>query len=107
VLAEDLGPAELAALAAGGVPVEGVPACLAPGACPSAATLDAAALSPAGGLDLLAFAERWVRDGFRTRSLRCGACAERACAGAHVNTVRAFGFGWMTPRPKDPAAPGA
>jgi hypothetical protein len=102
VLARDLPPSEVAALAASGVRAEGIPACLAPGARSSAATLDAATLSPSGGLALLPFAEAWVRNGFRTRSLRCDACADQPCGGAHVNAVRAFGFGWMRPR-----APGA
>lgn len=97
-VSDDLPPAEIAALAATGVRVEGVPRCLAPGARPLPALLDAGDLDGRGGLDLFAFAERWVRDGCRARSLRCAGCAEAArCEGAHLNTVRALGFGWMQP----------
>jgi len=95
-LARDLAPAELAVLA-GSARAEGIPPCLAPRAVERPAALDAAALAPGGGLDLLPFARAWVRNHFRTRSLRCDGCASD-CPGAHVNTVRAHGFGWMRPR---------
>jgi MoaA/NifB/PqqE/SkfB family radical SAM enzyme len=99
VRSEDLAPAEIAGAAAG-VRAEGVPPCLAPRARPPAATLDAATLSPDGALELLPLARAWVRDGYRTRSLRCEDCAAGAgCPGAHVNYVRAHGFGWMAPLP--------
>lgn len=97
VVEADLPPAEVAAACAA-VRAEGVPPCLAPGARPAPAALDLATLRPDGALDLAAFARAWVRDGFRTRSLRCARCAAAArCPGAHVNYVRAHGFAWMRP----------
>lgn len=96
-LARDLAPSALALLAEG-ARAEGLPPCLAPRAAPPREILDAATLAPDGGLDLLAWAERWVRDGYRARSLRCRSCAAAGrCPGAHVNAVRAHGFGWMRP----------
>jgi len=96
-LTADLDPAEVAAIASG-ARAEWIAACLAPGAAEPAATLEAATLRPGGGLDLLAWAEHYVRDLYRTRSLRCEGCsAAGRCGGAHVNYVRAHGFGWMRP----------
>ncbi len=97
-IAADLAPAEIAALA-GGARAEGVARCLAPRAVALPAVLDAEDLDPCGMLDLFRFAERWIRNGYRTRSLRCGGCAEAdKCDGAHINVVRAHGFGWMHPK---------
>jgi molybdenum cofactor biosynthesis enzyme MoaA len=99
-VARDLRPEELRALAAQGARCEGIPACLgaaAPVAAPPA-TLDAAILDGDGVIDVFAFVHAYVRDHYLTRSLRCAACAEAArCEGAHINTVRAHGFGWMQP----------
>jgi MoaA/NifB/PqqE/SkfB family radical SAM enzyme len=97
VRAEALSPPEIAAAAAA-VATEGFAPCLAPRARPAARTLEAATLAPDGALDLLPFARAWVREGYRTRSLRCDGCAAGdGCPGAHVNYVRAHGFGWMAP----------
>jgi pyruvate-formate lyase-activating enzyme len=99
VVAEDLAPAELAGLALD-ARAEGIARCLAPRATVPDPVLDAADLDARGGLDLFALTARWVRDGYRTRSLRCADCAEAsACGGAHVNVVRAHGFAWMRPVP--------
>ncbi|HEY3358548.1 MAG TPA: radical SAM protein [Polyangia bacterium] len=104
----DLSPAELAALTASGARCEGIPACLgAPRPVTAAgATLDAAILDGDGVIDVFAFVHGYIRDHYRTRSLRCAACAEAAaCDGAHINTVRAHGFGWMRPIAGGGAAP--
>lgn len=96
-LAEGLPPAEVAALA-GAARAEGLPRCLAPHGAPPRDVLHADTLRPDGRIDLLAWAGRYVAEGARTRSLRCGGCAEVAtCAGAHVNEVRAHGFAFMRP----------
>ncbi len=96
-VAHDLPPAEIAAIA-GQARAEGIPRCLARRAVEEPSVLDAGDLDARGRIDLLAFAARWVRDGYRTRSLRCSGCVEAAvCTGAHVNVVRAHGFGWMRP----------
>jgi hypothetical protein len=97
VLARDLAPGALAAVA-GGARTEGLPPCVAPGSAPPRQVLDASTLRPDGALDLVPWAGRYVREGYRTRSLRCRACpAAERCPGAHVNVVRAHGFGWMQP----------
>jgi hypothetical protein len=97
VLARDLAPHALAPLAEA-ARAEGFPPCVAPRSAPPREVLDASTLRPDGALDLLPWAERWVRDGYRTRSLRCRSCAAaERCPGAHVNAVRAHGFGWMRP----------
>jgi pyruvate-formate lyase-activating enzyme len=96
-LAEGLPPDEVAALASG-ARAEGVPLCLAPRSGPSRAVLAADTLRSDGVLDLFAWAERYVGEGARTRSLRCAGCAETdRCDGAHVNEVRAHGFSFMRP----------
>ncbi len=98
IVAEDLPPADVAAVASV-ARAEGIARCLAKRAEPLPAVLEADVLDPRGKLDLLAWTDRWVRDGYRTKSLRCRECLEAAaCQGAHVNVVRAHGFGWMRPR---------
>jgi hypothetical protein len=98
VLSLDPSPEALAGIGAA-VRAEGLPPCVAPGAAPARAVLDAVTLRPGGGIDLLPWAEAWVERDFRTRSLRCARCADaERCPGAHVNYVRAFGFGWMRAR---------
>jgi hypothetical protein len=97
VLARDLPPAAIASLAQR-ARAEGLPLCVAPGSAPPREVLDASTLRADGALDLLPWAERHVRDGYRTRSLRCRSCAAaERCPGAHVNVVRAHGFSWMRP----------
>jgi hypothetical protein len=78
---------------------EGLPLCVAPSSSRPRTVLDATSLCRDGSLDLLPWAEAYVREGYRTWSLRCSACVDRArCPGEHVNRVRAHGFGWMRPR---------
>ncbi len=96
-LAEGLPPTEVAALA-GRSRAEALPRCLAPRAVLPRARIEAATLRPDGLLDLFPWAERYVAERSRTRSLRCGGCAETdRCDGAHVNEVRAHGFSFMRP----------
>lgn len=81
------------------VVVENVPACVA-GRPPRPAprVVDAAMLAGDGRLDMPAFTRRYVADGFYTKALRCGSCAENAaCRGVHVNWVRAHGFAPLAP----------
>lgn len=81
------------------VPVEGVPACVlgrAPRTRP--AVLDAAMLTPEGRVEIFRYARRYVLDRFRSKSLRCKPCTQRAaCDGLHINYVRAHGYAAMRP----------
>ncbi len=99
-----LAPAEVRAVASR-ARAEGLAQCLAPRSAFPRATLDVRDLRRDGSLDLLAWAERYVRELYRTRSLRCAACPMTAgCPGAHVNYVRAHGFAWMHPPGTAPAS---
>jgi molybdenum cofactor biosynthesis enzyme MoaA len=95
----DLPPAELARLARlPGTRAQNVPACLGSRALLAPRSLDLGMLGPDGRVDLAAFVRWYVRERYLARSLRCGACAETPrCEGAHINYVRAHGFGWMSP----------
>lgn len=81
------------------VPVEGVPACIlgrAPRQPP--ATLDTAMMQPDGRLEIFRYTQRYILDGYRTKSRRCRECVHDAsCEGLHINQVRAHGYGWMRP----------
>jgi hypothetical protein len=81
------------------VPVEGVPACIlgrAPRQPPR--TLDAAMTRPDGQLEIFRATRRHILEGYRSKSLRCRACAHDAtCAGLHINQVRAHGYAWLSP----------
>lgn len=81
------------------VPVENVPACIAGRPVrPAPRLLDAATLAADGRLDMVGFTRRYVAEGFHTKALRCGSCAENAsCRGVHVNWVRAHGFAPLSP----------
>ncbi len=84
---------------AAGVPVEGLPACVI-GRPPREAppTLDAAMMRPDGRLEIFRFARRHILEGYRSKSLRCRACVhDAACAGLHINQVRAHGYRWLAP----------
>ena len=88
------------------VPVENIPACLIgrpPRPHPRA--LDVAMLGPDARIDMQAYTKRYVADGFYTKAVRCGQCAEDAtCRGVHVNWVRAHGFAPLDPiRKADPS----
>lgn len=81
------------------LPVEGVPACIlgrAPRRAP--ATLDTAMLQPDGRVEIFRYTQRYILDGYRTKSRRCHDCAhEPDCAGLHINQVRAHGYRWLEP----------
>ena len=82
------------------VPVENVPACIAgpERARPAPLTLDAATLGPDGRVNMKAFTQRFVQDGFYTKALRCKDCSvSTTCRGVHVNWVRAHSFASLTP----------
>lgn len=80
-------------------PVEGVPECIsgrAPRSVPRA--IDASALSPNGGIDVIGLTRSYVLDSFRTKSHRCRACPRYdTCEGAHISWVRAHGYGELDP----------
>jgi MoaA/NifB/PqqE/SkfB family radical SAM enzyme len=89
----------------GAAPVENVPPCLAgpERARPQERTLDAAMLGPDGRVDMKAYTQRFVEDGFYTKALRCKDCAvNAACRGVHVNWVRAHSFEALRPLEGDP-----
>ena len=81
------------------VPIEGVPICVtgrAPRAEPE--TLDTAMMDARGQLEIFRYTQRYILEHYRTKSLRCGACAHLdSCAGMHVNYVRAHGYELMQP----------
>jgi molybdenum cofactor biosynthesis enzyme MoaA len=81
------------------VPVEGVTPCLlgrAPRARPP--MLDLAAAGPSGGIEIFRWTQRYILEGYRTRSLRCADCVHApACEGPHVNFVRAHGYAPLQP----------
>ncbi|MBI2392286.1 MAG: radical SAM protein [Deltaproteobacteria bacterium] len=88
------------------IPVEGVPACISgrpPRARPR--TLDTAMMSVDGRVEIFRFARRYLREHYRTKSLRCGECAHDAqCDGLHINFVRAHGYAVMEPVARSAAA---
>jgi pyruvate-formate lyase-activating enzyme len=90
------------------VPVENVPACIsgrAPG--PQSSVLDAGILAPSGGIDIVGFTGWYIREAYRLKSRRCRACSHvRDCDGAHVNFIRAHGFGVLQPERASTLAPG-
>jgi MoaA/NifB/PqqE/SkfB family radical SAM enzyme len=88
------------------VPVEGVPACiLGRPPRPRPETLDTAMTRPDGRLEIFRYAKRFILDRYLVKSLRCRTCAHYStCRGMHVNQIRAHGFGFMTPVPRDDAA---
>jgi hypothetical protein len=81
------------------VPVEDVPACIAgrpPRARPR--TLDTSMMTADGKLEIFRYARRYILEGYRTKSLRCGECREnQRCDGLHINHVRAHGYAVMAP----------
>jgi hypothetical protein len=90
------------------VPVENLPPCIAgPRARPPRRTLDLAMLGSDARVDMPAFTQRFVADGFYTKALRCKDCSENAaCRGVHVNWVRAHSFAPLAPLALlDPLAP--
>jgi pyruvate-formate lyase-activating enzyme len=80
-------------------PVENVPACLCrrqPRVSPT--VIDGECLGPGGGIDLLGFTRCYVTGDYYSHSRRCAGCRLRAgCRGAHINFVRAHGYGLLEP----------
>lgn len=80
------------------VPVEGLPRCIAPLARRPRKVYDAAMGTPDGKLEAFRYVQRYILDGYRTKSLRCSTCVhDPDCEGLHVNHVRAHGFDAMQP----------
>ena len=106
-LAHDLeDPRAFFAALGGPVRVTGLPACL----CPGARVVDEPLRigidlfdSTTGHLAIDPLARWHVTSRYRTRSTRCRSCAlADRCDGAHVNMVRARGFGILRPLAGDP-----
>ena len=89
------------------VPVENLPPCIV--GRPTRQhprTLDLAMLGPDGRIDMPSFTRRYVADGYYTKAVRCGGCAENErCRGVHVNWVRAHGFAPLAPMGQGGAPP--
>lgn len=83
----------------GPVKTENVPACLSKRPARRRLTvLDGAMLGPDGRIDMPSFTQRYVADGFYTKSLRCKSCVENtSCRGVHINFVRAHGYAPLDP----------
>jgi MoaA/NifB/PqqE/SkfB family radical SAM enzyme len=65
---------------------------------PRPEVLDASVLRSDGSVDPQGMTSLYVRELFRAKSLRCGACAWAAqCPGMHLNWLRAHGFGALDP----------
>jgi len=83
------------------LPLENIPACLSgkpPRQTPR--VVDTAMLGPDARVDMKAYTQRFVADGFYTKALRCKDCKENArCRGVHVNWVRAHSFAQLAPIP--------
>jgi len=80
--------------------VQGLPPCLCPGArierTPRILRRDL--FHADGRLSVDAFTDRYVHDDYRVKSLRCRDCAvDDLCPGAHIQAVRARGFGILQP----------
>ena len=83
---------------------QNVPACLCPGARLERPLrrVDAALFHAEGQLAIDAFVDHYVHDLYRAKSLRCRACpADRWCAGAQVQSIRAHGFRQLRPERVD------
>jgi MoaA/NifB/PqqE/SkfB family radical SAM enzyme len=88
-------------------PVENLPPCIVQRPTrPHPRTLDVAMLGPDGRIDMPSFTRRYVADGYYTKAVRCGGCAENErCRGVHVNWVRAHGFAPLKPIGPDATRP--
>jgi len=92
-----------------GVPIEDLPPCLG-GHLQAAgepdltapAFVDRTVIDEAGRLDPDRFVKIYIRDAYRTQSLRCASCAHHArCPGLHVNLIRSQSFAVLKPVPAD------
>jgi MoaA/NifB/PqqE/SkfB family radical SAM enzyme len=79
--------------------VENVPACIAGrDPVPAPRVFDTAMTRPDGSLEIFRYADRFIHDLYRVKSLRCRSCEKNAsCAGVHVNYARAHGFAVLRP----------
>lgn len=60
--------------------------------------LDGGMLASDARIDMGKYAQRYVADGFYTKSLRCKTCSENSnCPGVHINWVRAHGYSVLDP----------
>jgi MoaA/NifB/PqqE/SkfB family radical SAM enzyme len=85
----------------GSLAVHNVPECIS-GIAPQRPPriLDADILGPGGTVDVNAFAARFIVEHSYTKSRRCTTCARHdRCRGAHINFVRAVGYGVLQPIP--------
>ncbi|MFH2006053.1 MAG: radical SAM protein [bacterium] len=82
-----------------GVRIEDLPPCVGgalPG--PEPGFVDLEIIDDAGRLDPDRYAEIYIREAYRTHSLRCGECSHyERCPGLHVNLIRAQGFEVLRP----------
>lgn len=89
------------AAAAYGLPVAGLPPCLAPrvhALPPESDVIDLVALSGAEQLDVVGYTHHYLKDLDRTKSERCRQCRHfDACGGVHVNQARRFGLARLSP----------
>jgi MoaA/NifB/PqqE/SkfB family radical SAM enzyme len=94
-------PASLFRALALPVGVRGLPLCLAPGAVvvPRLHSIEIDLFDPGTGrLALHPLTDAFIREGYRTRSLRCITCTlTQECAGLQINLVRALGLGRLVP----------
>lgn len=91
--------ATLAASFPANLRVEGIPECIL-GRPPVPATpmLDTTRHGPDERLEIFRATRRYIEDGFRVKSLRCGECLRKdECPGLHANTARAQGLGILKP----------
>ena len=82
------------------VRTENIPPCLAAGAPPKRRLemLDASMLGADARVDMNKFTQRYVLDGFYTKSMRCRSCVHDAsCRGVHINFARAHGYKVLEP----------
>ncbi len=92
---------EPGAAGARGVPVAGLPPCLAPEREPLPAesdVIDLITLSAPDKIDVVGFTHHFLRDLDRVKSTRCVFCShDAACSGGHVNQARRLGFSRLLP----------
>lgn len=96
----DPDPDTLARLAALGIPLKNVPACIAGDASRPADhhTLPRHLVDRAGDLDIDHYVEHYVKSEYYAKSKRCRGCAlDTTCRGMHINYLRNHGFKALQP----------